>query len=72
MLHPTSTLLQIQHEPGWLENFAARRKNGEITTSDLMWFAVQIARAMDYLEKNKVSFTLLPEAGERLYLNTLL
>uniref|UniRef100_A0A914XEB3 Protein kinase domain-containing protein n=1 Tax=Plectus sambesii TaxID=2011161 RepID=A0A914XEB3_9BILA len=40
---------KIQRDSKWEEDFRSRRKSGLITTSDLLWFALQIARGMQFL-----------------------
>uniref|UniRef100_A0A914W0K7 Protein kinase domain-containing protein n=1 Tax=Plectus sambesii TaxID=2011161 RepID=A0A914W0K7_9BILA len=45
---------KIQRDSKWGEDFRTRRENGLITTSDLLWFALQIARAMQFLATMKV------------------
>uniref|UniRef100_A0A914VZJ9 Protein kinase domain-containing protein n=1 Tax=Plectus sambesii TaxID=2011161 RepID=A0A914VZJ9_9BILA len=40
---------KIQRDSNWGDNYQSRRENGLITTSDLLWFALQIARAMQFL-----------------------
>uniref|UniRef100_A0A914VH99 Protein kinase domain-containing protein n=1 Tax=Plectus sambesii TaxID=2011161 RepID=A0A914VH99_9BILA len=45
---------KIQRDSNWGEDFRSRRENGLITTSDLLWFALQIARGMQYLTDMKV------------------
>uniref|UniRef100_A0A914W1K8 Protein kinase domain-containing protein n=1 Tax=Plectus sambesii TaxID=2011161 RepID=A0A914W1K8_9BILA len=40
---------KIQRDSDWGDNYQSRRENGTITTSDLLWFALQIARAMQFL-----------------------
>uniref|UniRef100_A0A914WT89 Protein kinase domain-containing protein n=1 Tax=Plectus sambesii TaxID=2011161 RepID=A0A914WT89_9BILA len=40
---------KIQRDSKWGEDFRSRRDNGVITTSDLLWFALQIARALQFL-----------------------
>uniref|UniRef100_A0A914X042 Protein kinase domain-containing protein n=1 Tax=Plectus sambesii TaxID=2011161 RepID=A0A914X042_9BILA len=38
-----------QRDSNWGDNYQSRREKGLITTSDLLWFALQIARAMQFL-----------------------
>uniref|UniRef100_A0A914V1K9 Protein kinase domain-containing protein n=1 Tax=Plectus sambesii TaxID=2011161 RepID=A0A914V1K9_9BILA len=38
----------------WDSQFEVRRSNGMLTTSDLLWFALQMARAMGYLTQHSV------------------
>uniref|UniRef100_A0A914VWP2 Protein kinase domain-containing protein n=1 Tax=Plectus sambesii TaxID=2011161 RepID=A0A914VWP2_9BILA len=38
----------------WDSQFEARRSEGVLTTSDLLWFALQMARAMEYLTQLSV------------------
>uniref|UniRef100_A0A914UPF9 Uncharacterized protein n=1 Tax=Plectus sambesii TaxID=2011161 RepID=A0A914UPF9_9BILA len=38
----------------WKDGFHSRRENKQITTSDLLWFALQIARAMHFLTEKKI------------------
>uniref|UniRef100_A0A914W123 Protein kinase domain-containing protein n=1 Tax=Plectus sambesii TaxID=2011161 RepID=A0A914W123_9BILA len=40
---------KIQRDSNWGDNYQSRREKGLITTSDLLWFALQIARAMQFL-----------------------
>uniref|UniRef100_A0A914VLT6 Protein kinase domain-containing protein n=1 Tax=Plectus sambesii TaxID=2011161 RepID=A0A914VLT6_9BILA len=40
---------KIQRDSKWGEDFRTRREKGLITTSDLLWFALQIARGMQFL-----------------------
>uniref|UniRef100_A0A914UKB2 Protein kinase domain-containing protein n=1 Tax=Plectus sambesii TaxID=2011161 RepID=A0A914UKB2_9BILA len=40
---------EIQRDSNWGDNYQSRREKGLITTSDLLWFALQIARAMQFL-----------------------
>uniref|UniRef100_A0A914V6U8 Protein kinase domain-containing protein n=1 Tax=Plectus sambesii TaxID=2011161 RepID=A0A914V6U8_9BILA len=41
-------------EWAWKDGFHSRRENKQITTSDLLWFALQIARAMHFLTEKKI------------------
>uniref|UniRef100_A0A914WL29 Protein kinase domain-containing protein n=1 Tax=Plectus sambesii TaxID=2011161 RepID=A0A914WL29_9BILA len=45
---------KIQHDSKWREDFQSRREKGLITTSDLLWFALQIARGMEFLATMKI------------------
>uniref|UniRef100_A0A914W6V5 Protein kinase domain-containing protein n=1 Tax=Plectus sambesii TaxID=2011161 RepID=A0A914W6V5_9BILA len=45
---------KIQRDAEWGKNYQSRRENGLITTSDLMWFALQIARGMHFLASMNV------------------
>uniref|UniRef100_A0A914XCQ5 Protein kinase domain-containing protein n=1 Tax=Plectus sambesii TaxID=2011161 RepID=A0A914XCQ5_9BILA len=38
-----------QRDSSWGDNYQSRREKGLITTSDLLWFALQIARGMQFL-----------------------
>uniref|UniRef100_A0A914URL9 Protein kinase domain-containing protein n=1 Tax=Plectus sambesii TaxID=2011161 RepID=A0A914URL9_9BILA len=38
-----------QRDSNWADSYQSRRDHGLVTTSDLMWFALQIARAMQFL-----------------------
>uniref|UniRef100_A0A914WDP8 Protein kinase domain-containing protein n=1 Tax=Plectus sambesii TaxID=2011161 RepID=A0A914WDP8_9BILA len=40
---------KIQRDSDWGNDYQSRRENGLITTSDLLWFALQIARGMQFL-----------------------
>uniref|UniRef100_A0A914WN68 Protein kinase domain-containing protein n=1 Tax=Plectus sambesii TaxID=2011161 RepID=A0A914WN68_9BILA len=48
---------KAQQDPSWTEKYRSRRESGLITTSDLLWFALQIARAMQFLAEKKVCLT---------------
>uniref|UniRef100_A0A914WQX1 Protein kinase domain-containing protein n=1 Tax=Plectus sambesii TaxID=2011161 RepID=A0A914WQX1_9BILA len=45
---------QILCDSGWADNFQSRREKDLITTSDLLWFALQIARAMEFLAAKNI------------------
>uniref|UniRef100_A0A914VAD9 Protein kinase domain-containing protein n=1 Tax=Plectus sambesii TaxID=2011161 RepID=A0A914VAD9_9BILA len=45
---------KIQRVSDWGKNYQSRRDKGLITTSDLLWFALQIARAMQFLASMNV------------------
>jgi hypothetical protein len=53
--------LQFQRKTDeqWDKEFSARRRNGQVTTSDMLWFALQIARGMAFLAQNMVSFSFI-------------
>uniref|UniRef100_A0A914VHM1 Protein kinase domain-containing protein n=1 Tax=Plectus sambesii TaxID=2011161 RepID=A0A914VHM1_9BILA len=42
------------HDITWDSQFEIRRSEGILTTSDLLWFALQMARAMEYLTQHSV------------------
>uniref|UniRef100_A0A914VXR6 Protein kinase domain-containing protein n=1 Tax=Plectus sambesii TaxID=2011161 RepID=A0A914VXR6_9BILA len=46
---------KIQRDSDWENDYQSRRTNGVITTSDLLWFALQIARGMQFLASMNVS-----------------
>uniref|UniRef100_A0A914W6F3 Uncharacterized protein n=1 Tax=Plectus sambesii TaxID=2011161 RepID=A0A914W6F3_9BILA len=45
---------KIQRDSKWADNYQSRREKGLITTSDLLWFALQIARGMEFLATIKI------------------
>jgi hypothetical protein len=47
-------LLAKGENRNWAEVVSARRSNGQIATSDLLWFALQIAKAVSFLSENMV------------------
>uniref|UniRef100_A0A914VET0 lysozyme n=1 Tax=Plectus sambesii TaxID=2011161 RepID=A0A914VET0_9BILA len=49
-----SRMYNGQERSGWMADYSTRRNSGLITTSDLLWFALQIARAMSFLTENMV------------------
>jgi hypothetical protein len=52
--------IQAQKDPSWETKFDERRENGQITTSDLMWFALQIAKALQFLSERNVANIIYP------------
>jgi hypothetical protein len=52
---------QSQVDVTWEGNFELRRADGHVTTSDLLWFALQIARATQFLADQKVSLRFLSQ-----------
>lgn len=44
---------KMQDDSTWNDQFENRRKDGIVTTSDLLWFAFQIAQALDFLNNKK-------------------
>jgi hypothetical protein len=53
-----SPLVFGEESSSWAAEFSTRRDSGHITTSDLLWFALQMARAMSFLTDNMVSINI--------------
>uniref|UniRef100_A0A914W9E6 Protein kinase domain-containing protein n=1 Tax=Plectus sambesii TaxID=2011161 RepID=A0A914W9E6_9BILA len=45
---------KTQDDSSWGANYESRRKEGIVATSDLMWFSLQIAEAMEFLSNQSI------------------